>query len=216
MATTAVAPNAAVEVETAASDNQDFGEPVKSVNIEHVRFQLVEPKRKETKDEQGNVTETEVDYDVKVYTDPSEKLRKELISKGYEVKLSQVCIKQIAGNPDGFGLIISNPRENVGIWNRGYSQKYGFVTSKKFSEDKPNEPGVPAWTATEEPYDLSAEMNEETARRNLTPDERLRKDLRDSGADDEMIAVMFAAKLALAAKRAEAARTTSTEVATVA
>lgn len=152
---------------------------VKSRNVVYVRFAKGV----------ANPTTNKTDWDVKILADPSEAVSADLESKGFIKQAEQTVIISVAGTPEGFEQLVSDPEERVNVFNRGVNQKYQQKLNALFSDT--DDDGKPTHQYTEEAYDPSELLNEATSRRNLTPEDKAARDLKKSGLSQEMIAAML-------------------------
>jgi len=105
-----------------------------------------------------------------------EKLSKE---PDNNLALEQTLKTYRAGTWAGAALLIEDEEERVNIFNRGIIQKFGqkaLALLTELTEDGTNLKFDPISGA----YDMLDLLNEETKRRNLSPDDKARKSLRDS------------------------------------
>lgn len=163
---------------TNGSESQTLS--IKTENVVYGRF------LKATYNEKTQKTDYEPKT-VRAYTDADVKA---LEADGFKLQASQTVTTYRAGNPDGFAQIVPDAEESTNIWNRGLAQKESNKLVALFNETK--EDGTPEHEFTEEAYDSRELMATVTSRRNLSPQDKAIKTIRNSGLPAAVIESMIA------------------------
>ncbi len=103
---------------------------------------------------------------------------KKLEEQGYTNLLEQSVKIYSAGTWDGAAQIITDPEERTNIFNRGVSQKTGQKLKAALTEVSEDGTSL-KFDPQVEPLDTMDMLNEETRRRNLSPEDKATKGLRE-------------------------------------
>lgn len=123
---------------------------------------------------------------VRAYTDDDVK---SLEKDGYKLQFAQTVTTYRAATLEGCSILVPDAEESVNIWNRGYAQKESNKIVALLSESK--EDGSPEFQPTEEAYDERELLATPTSRRNLSPLDKMIKQIKSSSLPDSIKASMI-------------------------
>jgi hypothetical protein len=162
---------------------------VSVLNTEYVVFSKAKTDKagQPEKDKNGNQA-----YVTKVIATPSEEQEAKLVKDGFKKLGSQVLVIPTVLTDEGFKALIPDKVERNAIADRGIKQKSTQHAAKNLGAL--NDDGSPKWAFSESPKDISDWLNTVTSRRNLTPEQRAVRDLKNNkDLPRELVASMIKA-----------------------